>query len=72
MYSYNKKFYLSYSEGIVSIYSKQGQFSFDTNSYNDASIDRLVCLETDGQYCLVYYPVNHSYYNYISFFIIDN
>ncbi|MCR4578556.1 MAG: hypothetical protein K5784_11700, partial [Clostridiales bacterium] len=72
MYSYNKEHYLTYADGTITIHTKRGLFRFDPGEYNDSNADRLVYTEADGQYCLIYYPVNHSYYNYTSFFILDN
>ena len=71
MYSYNKQYSIKYNGGDVIIHSPTHSFVFTPDQYIDASSGRLICLESDGEYCLVYFPVNHSYFNYTSFFILD-
>ena len=72
MYSYNKQYYLKYSGGDVIIYSPDHTYLFSPDRYVGASSDRLVYVESEDEPCLIYFPVNHSYYNYTSFYIIDN
>lgn len=71
MYSYNKQYSLKYTGGDVIIHSPAQSFIFSPDQYIDASSGRLIYLESDGEYCLIYFPVNHSYFNYTSFFILD-
>lgn len=71
MYSYNKQYSLKYTGDDVIIHSPTQSFIFTPDQYVDASSGHIIYLESDGEYCLVYFPVNHSYFNYTSFFILD-
>ncbi len=72
MYAYNKQYYLKYSNGDVIIYSPNHTYLFKPEQYIGAKTDTLLCVESGGEQCLIYFPVNHPYYNYISFYILDN
>ena len=72
MYSYNKQYYLKYSNGDVTIYSPNHTYVFNPERYIGAKTDTLLYVDSEGEQCLIYFPVNHSYYNYISFYILDN
>lgn len=71
MNSYNKQYSLKYANGDVIIHSPTHSFVFSPDQYTDANTSRLVYLESGGEYCLIFFPVNHSYFNYTSFFILD-
>ncbi len=72
MYSYNKQYYLKYAAGDVIIYSPNHTYIFSPEQYIGAKTDALLYVESEDEQCLIYFPVNHPYYNYISFYILDN
>ena len=72
MYSYNKQYYLKYSNGEVVIHSYNHTYIFNPERYLGAKSDTLLYIESEGEQCLIYFPVNYPYYNYLSFYILDN
>ena len=72
LYSYSAGDYLSYKDGAVTLITLDGSLSFRPDAHHQNSSGQLIYLTVGEADRFVYIPVCPAFYNYSTFYVLDN